>query len=131
MSDETIRLIITAILAPAVLLILQQVFNWPTSRAGYAGSLQKITETAVNDLREEKEASRIRDEGYQKQIKELSDDYNKQMTEVKQQMAAIERRRNGPFILTQELVTYPNPLVINTRFELAPEPTKAQEAAPQ
>ena len=108
--------LITGAMIPVLNLLLNKLFNKKNDKADYGAKLQKMTEDAIDQLAQERDARAKESESWEKKYAAL---------EVR--MRDVEHIQSGPYILYSETEfnTLPQPTVIRQthKLELAPAKT--------
>jgi predicted negative regulator of RcsB-dependent stress response len=99
--------LISGIIGPAIMIGLNNWSNRNKGKGDYSLQLQEITEKAVEDLKQEKEDSQKRDEGYKNKINELEG-----------RIQIMEVAEIGPFEVVTQVVIRPKPAVIRSEIKL-------------
>lgn len=102
-----ITLLISSIVAPLVLLIVNRLFSKKHDTTDYAQDLQKIANQAVADLRTAEE--RYRD---------LELRYQADMLKFQKKLSELEAAISGPFLVKLEIVARPSPRILASSIEL-------------
>lgn len=109
-------------IGPSIVLIVANFLGRNKNKGDYAITLQNIAENAIEeqkkatiDLQQEKERSKQLDVENREKLKKIQED-----------MSKLQREIDGPYLVTAELVTRPNPSIISFNIELKKSDDAAQ-----
>src|SRR5258706_2868337 len=99
--------LIEAVLGPILIQALQRVLSKSQDTGPYAQTLEGLLDELTNDLRAEKEATKIMRAEYDKKIADLYLKYQ-----------ASEQRQTGPFELKAKFATLPTPIILEATIKM-------------